>query len=109
MGKDKLFWVLKYFTKVNSRKVPIYGHILTTILAMALLPLSNINMLSSYTAIVLLTVYGILNFACFAASFSKSPGFRPSFKYYNMYLSLLTSIACFVVMLLINFSIYNIY
>lgn len=105
MGKDRLFWILHYFEKVNKNNVPLLAHIVTTIIAMIIIPFGNINMLSSFVSITLLTVYAITNFACFSASFSKSPGWRPSFKYYNQYLSLLASIGCIVVILLINFVI----
>ena len=41
--------------------------------------------------------YAMTNYACFAASMSKAPGWRPSFKYYNKWLSLFGSLLCIVV------------
>ena len=38
----------------------------------------------------------------FAASLSHSPGWRPSFKYYNMWISLTGFLLCIAIMFLIN-------
>ena len=42
--------------------------------------------------------YGICNYACFAASASRAPGWRPSFRYYNKWLSLAGAVLCITVM-----------
>jgi hypothetical protein len=36
----------------------------------------------------------LINYACFSASYSKMPGWRPTFKYYHPYVSLVCAIAC---------------
>ena len=46
--------------------------------------------------------YALINYAVFAASLGKSPGWRPSFKYYNMWVSLVGAMVCIVIMFLIN-------
>ena len=46
--------------------------------------------------------YAMINFSCFDASMANSPGFRPGFKYYNKWLSLIGSLLCIAVMFLIN-------
>ncbi|KHJ43123.1 hypothetical protein D918_06689 [Trichuris suis] len=46
--------------------------------------------------------YALINYACFDASFAKSPGFRPAFKFYNMWLSLLGAFTCTVMMFFIS-------
>ena len=45
-----------------------------------------------------MAAYCLINFACFHASFARSPGFRPSFKYYNMWSSFVGSVLCLGVM-----------
>ena len=42
--------------------------------------------------------FALVNYATFDASFSRSPGWRPTFKYYNKWLSLLTCVACLAFM-----------
>ena len=62
--------------------------------------------------------YALINYACFAASFTKSPGkyllfylfnsgkfligWRPSFRYYNQWISLVASLLCLSIMFIIN-------
>jgi len=46
--------------------------------------------------------YGMINFACFAASTAHTPGWRPTFKYYNRWVSLFGCILCIITMFIIN-------
>jgi hypothetical protein len=48
--------------------------------------------------------YALINYACFDASFAHSPGFRPSFKYYNMWVSLVGAGMCISVMFVVSWS-----
>ena len=49
-----------------------------------------------------LMAYALINYSCFDASLADSPGFRPSFKFYNMWVSFLGALLCLAVMFLIN-------
>ncbi len=49
--------------------------------------------------------YCLINFSCFHATITKSPGWRPAFKYYNGWVSLLGSVLCVVVMFLMSWII----
>merc|ERR1711871_1139266 len=44
--------------------------------------------------------YGLVNWACFVASYSESPSWRPSFKYISSKGSLLGAILCLIAMFL---------
>ena len=44
----------------------------------------------------------LINYACFAQTFAKSPGWRPSFKYSNIYTSGAGCGLCVIVMFLID-------
>jgi hypothetical protein len=46
--------------------------------------------------------YALVNFSCFDASLSKTPGWRPAFKYYNKWVSLFGALLCVCVMFLIE-------
>ena len=48
-------------------------------------------------------MYCFQNYSVFALEYSKSIGWRPSFQYYNKYLSLLGAILCLLVMFLIEY------
>ncbi len=45
----------------------------------------------------------LVNIACFHASFVGSPSFRPSFKYYNKWVSLLTGLFCISIMFYLEY------
>lgn len=44
----------------------------------------------------------LVNVACFHASFVSSPSFRPTFKYYNKWISLITGIVCVAIMFVLD-------
>lgn len=46
----------------------------------------------------------LVNFSTFHASLVKPVGWRPTFKYYNMWLSLVGAILCVAVMFLISWT-----
>ena len=46
--------------------------------------------------------YALINFSCFDASIARSPGWRPSFRFYNKWLSLLGSVMCITIMFIID-------
>ncbi|KAG0701430.1 Solute carrier family 12 member 2 [Chionoecetes opilio] len=62
----------------------------------------DLNLVSTLLSNFFLASYSLINFSCFHASLSKSPGWRPSFKYYNLWVSLVGGIVCLIVMFLID-------
>lgn len=46
--------------------------------------------------------YCLINFSCFHATIMKSPGWRPAFKYYNAWVSLIGCVLCVAVMFLMS-------
>ena len=48
--------------------------------------------------------YCLINYSCFSASLSKSPGWRPSFKYYNKWAALFASGVCIVIMFIADWT-----
>ena len=49
-----------------------------------------------------MVAYGLINFSVFHADITNSPGWRPSFKYYNKWVSLVGTILCIAVMFLMD-------
>ncbi|MPC31596.1 Solute carrier family 12 member 2 [Portunus trituberculatus] len=62
----------------------------------------DLNVVSTLLSNFFLASYSLINFSCFHASLIKSPGWRPSFKYYNLWISWLGGILCLIVMFLID-------
>lgn len=103
--KDKLFPYIQYFGKGEGKNnEPRRGYILAFLIALAGCALGDLNVIAPIISNFFLAAYCLINFSCFHASFAKSLGFRPSFRYYNMYVSLIGAILCLVVMFIINWA-----
>uniref|UniRef100_A0A3Q3XMF4 Uncharacterized protein n=1 Tax=Mola mola TaxID=94237 RepID=A0A3Q3XMF4_MOLML len=101
--KDKIFKILYFFAKgYGKNNEPIRGYILTFIISVAFILIGNLDTIAPVISNFFLASYALINFSCFHASYAKSPGWRPAYKYYNMWLSLLGALLCCVVMFVIN-------
>ncbi|XP_065077577.1 solute carrier family 12 member 1 isoform X1 [Ochlerotatus camptorhynchus] len=101
--KDKLYpkigWFGKGFGKNNE---PVRGYILTFIISVAVILIGELNLIAPLISNFFLAAYCLVNFSTFHASLAKPVGWRPTFKYYNMWLSLVGAILCIAVMFLIS-------
>ncbi|KAK7895835.1 hypothetical protein WMY93_021160 [Mugilogobius chulae] len=77
-------------------------YILTFGIALAFILIAELNVIAPIISNFFLASYALINFSVFHASLANSPGWRPSFKYYNMWVSLAGAILCCVVMFVIN-------
>lgn len=101
--KDRLFPHLHVFAKgFGKNNEPRRGYALAFVIALACVAIGDLNAIAPIISNFFLAAYCLINFSCFHASFARSPGFRPSFKYYNMWLSLLGAILCLSVMFIMN-------
>eukprot|EP01083_Nonionella_stella_P007033 20339_1 len=74
--------------------------IISVIIAFCCNLLGSLNMVAPLITDFYLIAYCIINLSCFLSSMSKSPGWRPSFLYYNKYLALCGTILCIIFMIL---------
>ncbi|KAA8595906.1 hypothetical protein FQN60_011197 [Etheostoma spectabile] len=101
--KDNIYKILHFFAKgYGKNNEPIRGYVLTFIISVAFILVGNLNTIAPIISNFFLASYALVNFSCFHASYAKSPGWRPAYKYYNMWLSLLGALLCCVVMFVIN-------
>ncbi|XP_038557279.1 solute carrier family 12 member 1 [Micropterus salmoides] len=101
--KDNIYKILHFFAKGHGKNnEPIRGYVLTFIISVAFILIGNLNTIAPIISNFFLASYALINFSCFHASYAKSPGWRPAYKYYNMWLSLLGALLCCVVMFVIN-------
>ncbi|XP_029312620.1 solute carrier family 12 member 1 isoform X2 [Cottoperca gobio] len=101
--KDNIYKILHVFAKgYGKNNEPIRGYILTFFISVAFILVGNLNTIAPIISNFFLASYALINFSCFHASYAKSPGWRPAYKYYNMWLSLLGAVLCCVVMFVIN-------
>ncbi|TKS84008.1 Solute carrier family 12 member 2 [Collichthys lucidus] len=101
--KDNIYPGLGMFAKgYGKNNEPLRGYILTFGIALAFILIAELNVIAPIISNFFLASYALINFSVFHASLANSPGWRPSFKYYNMWVSLAGAILCCVVMFVIN-------
>ena len=99
VAKDKLFPGISIFAKGRGKNNdPFNGYILVFIIALACVIIGDLNQISSLLSNFFIASYAMINFAVFHASITRSPGWRPSFKYYNKWVSLFGCLLCIGVM-----------
>uniref|UniRef100_A0AAQ6AEQ1 Solute carrier family 12 member 2 n=1 Tax=Amphiprion ocellaris TaxID=80972 RepID=A0AAQ6AEQ1_AMPOC len=103
--KDNIYPGLQMFAKgYGKNNEPLRGYILTFGIALAFILIAELNTIAPIISNFFLASYALINFSVFHASLANSPGWRPSFKYYNMWVSLAGAILCCVVMFVINWA-----
>ncbi|XP_013401253.1 solute carrier family 12 member 1 [Lingula anatina] len=102
--KDKIFPKIHIFAKGYGRtgEEPWRAYILTFIIATGFILIGELNAIAPLISNFFLMAYALINYSCFDASLSKSPGWRPAFKYYSQWVSLAGAMLCLVVMFIIN-------
>ncbi|XP_057692239.1 solute carrier family 12 member 1 [Corythoichthys intestinalis] len=101
--KDNIYKALHFFAKGHGKNdEPLRGYVLTFLISVAFILVGNLNTIAPIISNFFLASYALINFSCFHASYAKSPGWRPAYRYYNMWLSLLGAVLCCAVMFVIN-------
>ncbi|KAJ8392724.1 hypothetical protein AAFF_G00072080 [Aldrovandia affinis] len=101
--KDNIYPGLGMFAKgYGKNNEPLRGYILTFCIGLAFILIAKLNVIAPIISNFFLASYALINFSVFHASLANSPGWRPSFKYYNMWVSLAGAVLCCVVMFVIN-------
>jgi solute carrier family 12 (sodium/potassium/chloride transporter), member 2 len=90
VGKDKIYPVVSFFGKGRgANNDPVRGYFLVFCIAFGCLMIASLNTIGSLASNFFLAAYALINFSVFHSSMTKSPGWRPSFKFYNPWLSLI--------------------
>uniref|UniRef100_A0A7M4FYA5 Solute carrier family 12 member 2 n=1 Tax=Crocodylus porosus TaxID=8502 RepID=A0A7M4FYA5_CROPO len=101
--KDNIYPGFLMFAKgYGKNNEPLRGYMLTFLIALGFILIAELNVIAPIISNFFLASYALINFSVFHASLAKSPGWRPAFKYYNMWISLIGAILCCIVMFVIN-------
>ncbi len=104
LARDRLFPFLIPFAKgYGPNDEPIPGYLLTLCIIVMAIAIGDLNSVSPYITQFFLASYAFVNYACFAQAISRSPGWRPSFKYFNLWLAAVGAVLCVASMILIDF------
>nr|CAI5840077.1 unnamed protein product [Callosobruchus analis] len=103
IGVDKIYPGFYFFSKgYGKHGEPYRGYVLTFFVSTAFLLIAQLNAIAPLISNFYLASYALINFCTFHAALIKPLGWRPTFRYYNTWLSLFGFIICVVIMFLIN-------
>ncbi|ERL92941.1 hypothetical protein D910_10246 [Dendroctonus ponderosae] len=101
--RDQLYPRIEWFGQgFGANNEPVRAYILTFIIAIAFILVGQLNLIAPLISNFFLAAYMLINFSTFHASLARPVGWRPTFKFYNMWLSLAGAILCVIVMFLIS-------
>ena len=106
VANDQIFpWkVLEYFAVADKDGNPIRGYFLSFGVAFCCNLIGELNAIAPLISQFFMLTYLLINFSCFSLEISKSPGWRPSFKYFNKYTAGFGSFLCLTIMFLLNWA-----
>jgi solute carrier family 12 sodium/potassium/chloride transporter 2 len=101
VAADNLLPFLKPFAKVSERNGdPVRGYFVVFIIAALCIGVGELNLIAPLISMFFLMTYALINFSCFEMERAKTPGWRPSFKYFTWWTALLGALLCLVAMFL---------
>ncbi|XP_048041353.1 solute carrier family 12 member 3-like [Megalobrama amblycephala] len=99
--KDNIYPFIGFFAKgYGKNNEPLRGYCLTFIIAMAFILIGDLNTIAPLISNFFLCSYGLINFSCFHASVTKSPGWRPEYRFYSPWTSLFAAFLSVALMFL---------
>jgi amino acid transporter len=104
VAADGIFPYMGFLAKTfGPNKEPVAGYLFTCAIAIFCIIALDLNAVAPLITNFFMCSYALTNFACFMADMSKSPGWRPTFTYYNKWLSLMGAIICVAFMMYLNY------
>ncbi|XP_075365786.1 solute carrier family 12 member 3 isoform X1 [Mycteria americana] len=101
--RDQLYPLIGFFGKGYGRNSePIRGYMLTYVIAVGFILIAELNAIAPIISNFFLCSYALINFSCFHASITNSPGWRPSFRYYSKWAALFGATVSVVIMFLLT-------
>merc|ERR1719447_1920518 len=95
LAKDKLYPKIEFFSAgMGANNDPVRGYVCVFLIALGCILVGELNVVSSLLSNFFVAAYALINFSVFHASITKSPGWRPAFKWYNPWVALLGTFLC---------------
>uniref|UniRef100_A0A3Q1CK05 Solute carrier family 12 member 10, tandem duplicate 1 n=1 Tax=Amphiprion ocellaris TaxID=80972 RepID=A0A3Q1CK05_AMPOC len=99
--RDKIYPYIGFFAKgYGKNDEPLRAYLLCYIIAVAFILIAELNTIAALISNFFLCSYSLINFSCFHASITNSPGWRPSFHYYSKWTALFGAVISVVLMFL---------
>jgi amino acid transporter len=100
LAKDNIIPAIRYFAKTRANGDPVRGYLFTFVVGGACVLIGKLNAVAPLISMFFLMTYALINYSCFALQVGKSPGWRPTFKWFSAWSALLGTLLCFVCMFL---------
>ncbi|XP_072551839.1 solute carrier family 12 member 3 isoform X2 [Salminus brasiliensis] len=101
--KDRLYPGIGFFGKgYGKNDEPYRSYLLTYIIAVCFILIAELNTIAPIISNFFLCSYALINFSCFHASITNSPGWRPSFRFYSKWASLVGAVVSVIIMFLLT-------
>merc|ERR1719410_776982 len=102
---DGLFPIFNFFAVGRkSDNEPVRCYLLVVVLCALIMLTGDINFIAPMVTNFFLITYALVNYSVFQWDISKSPGWRPSFKYYSKWLALFATFQSIGLMFLIDWA-----
>uniref|UniRef100_A0A8C4E019 Solute carrier family 12 member 3 n=1 Tax=Dicentrarchus labrax TaxID=13489 RepID=A0A8C4E019_DICLA len=99
--RDKIYPYIGFFAKgYGKNDEPLRAYLLCYVIAVAFILIAELNTIAALISNFFLCSYSLINFSCFHASITNSPGWRPSFHYYSKWTALFGAVISVVLMFL---------
>ena len=103
LARDRLFSVLDTFGEgYGKNQEPLKAYGVTFIIVTMCILTGDMNTVAPLITTFYLSSYAMVNYACYSAEESKSPGWRPTFRYFSKWLAFLGAIGCITMMLFLS-------
>jgi amino acid transporter len=103
LAGDRIFPGLRWFGHgAGPSRNPQRGVALSCVIALCVVALGDLNAIAPVVSMFFLVSYGLVNYATYFEATAASPSFRPTFRWYNRYLSFAGLLACFGVAMAID-------
>lgn len=103
LSSDRIFPILNPFAQGSgSNENPRRAVLLTGAIAVLIIMAGQLNLVARIVSMFFLISYGLLNYATWYEAHTESPSFRPRFRWFNKYLSLLGCLVCLGIILAID-------
>ncbi|XP_019368776.1 PREDICTED: solute carrier family 12 member 3 [Gavialis gangeticus] len=101
--QDRLYPFIGFFAKgYGKNNEPFRGYALTFVLAIAFILIAELNTIAPIISNFFLCSYALINFSCFHATITNSPGWRPTFRYFSKWSALFGAVISVVIMFLLT-------
>ncbi|XP_062565625.1 bumetanide-sensitive sodium-(potassium)-chloride cotransporter isoform X2 [Armigeres subalbatus] len=104
LGIDRIYPGLTFFSKgYGKHGEPYRGYVLVLVVSVLFVLIADINAIAPLISNFYLASYALINFCTFHAATMKALGWRPTFRFYHPWLSLIGSILCIVIMFQLDY------